>query len=148
RRDLAISLKKMGDVQRWLGQTEAALDSYRRSLEIAQRVADADKGNAQAQRDLAVSITKAGHAQLRMADTRTFLGWYLECEFVDNFVQRRLRVEEALASHHRSLEINEKLRFGELKAALDSHRRSLEISEKLADADEGNAQVQRDLLVG
>jgi tetratricopeptide (TPR) repeat protein len=151
-RDLAISLKKMGDVQRWLRQTEAALASYRRSLDIAQRLADADQGNAHAQRDLAISLNKVGDAQLRLADTKELLKSYRAFENVDEVqlwlrdAQFRLADTKALLESYRAFEVDDVPR--EQKAARDSYRRSLEISQKLADADQGNAQAQRDLLVG
>jgi tetratricopeptide (TPR) repeat protein len=100
-RDLSISLEKLGDVQLRLGDTKAALDYYRRDLDICQKLAD-DKGNAEAQRDLSVSFNKLGDVQLQLGDT---------------------------------------------KAALDSYRRSLDIRQKLADDDPRDARAQYDLFV-
>jgi hypothetical protein len=56
RRDLSVSFSKVGDVQGARGNLAPALDSYRASLAIAERLARADPGNAGWQRDLWVSL--------------------------------------------------------------------------------------------
>jgi phage tail protein X len=48
----------MGDVQRALGEGEAARASYERSLAIRERLAAAEPGRAEYQRDLSVSFDK------------------------------------------------------------------------------------------
>jgi len=60
-----VSHNKIGDVQRAQGDLAAALASYRASLAIAERLAAADPGNAQWQRDLALS-----HGRVAMALAR------------------------------------------------------------------------------
>ncbi len=53
--DLAVSWSKLGDLRVAQGDLAGALEAYGQDLEIAQRLAAADPGNAGWQRDLAVS---------------------------------------------------------------------------------------------
>jgi hypothetical protein len=55
-----VSQEKIGDVQQAQGDLAAALTSYRASLAIRGRLAQADPGNAGWQRDLSVSQEKIG----------------------------------------------------------------------------------------
>ena len=54
-RDLSVSLNKIGSAQFAKGDREEALQSYRDSLAIRERLARSDPGNAGRQRDLAWS---------------------------------------------------------------------------------------------
>ena len=53
-----MSHDRIGDVLRAQGNLTAALDAYNASLAIAERLAEADPGNAGWQRDLSVSHNK------------------------------------------------------------------------------------------
>jgi len=57
-RDRAVASDEIGDVLRSQGNLSDALASYRASMDIAQRLAQADPGNAGWQRDLSVSQDK------------------------------------------------------------------------------------------
>lgn len=57
-RDLSVAFGTIGDVQSAQGDLDGALQSYRASLNIAERLAKADPGNAGWQRDLIVSYVK------------------------------------------------------------------------------------------
>jgi hypothetical protein len=46
-RDLSVSYKKIGDVQKAQGDLAAALKSFQDSLAIAERLAQSDPGNAE-----------------------------------------------------------------------------------------------------
>jgi Flp pilus assembly protein TadD len=50
----------MGDVERVLGNRQAAHKEYEEAHELARRLAEADRQNAKAQRDLSVSLNKLG----------------------------------------------------------------------------------------
>jgi hypothetical protein len=53
-RDLSVAYNKIGDVQRALGQGQAARKAYERSLTIAEQLAADEPHRAQSQRDLSV----------------------------------------------------------------------------------------------
>ena len=57
-RDLSASYSKIGDVQSAQGDLPAALSSYKEDLQIAQKLAARDPGNAQWQTDLVISFWK------------------------------------------------------------------------------------------
>jgi hypothetical protein len=57
-RDLSVSHIKVGDVLVAQGNLPGALEAFRRSLAMAERLAAADPGNMEWQRDLAVSHYK------------------------------------------------------------------------------------------
>jgi tetratricopeptide (TPR) repeat protein len=59
-----------------LGDSKAALDSYRQGLEISERLAKADPQNAQAQRDRSISYDNLGDVQLRLGDSKAALDSY------------------------------------------------------------------------
>src|SRR5204863_283218 len=70
-RDLSVSLNKLGDF--YLRRGEAgdagrALEAYQGALEIAQRLRAANPNDAQAARDLSVSLNKLGDFYLRRGE--------------------------------------------------------------------------------
>ena len=72
---MLVSLSKLGEAQLQGGDTKAALDSWRRSLDIAQKLAN-DKSNAEAQRDLLVSFYKLGIVEEDSYRYEEAVGWY------------------------------------------------------------------------
>ena len=65
-----MSYDKVGDVLVAQGNLPEALKSYRDSLAIADRLAKADPGNADWQRDLSVSYRKSATCWWRRATCR------------------------------------------------------------------------------
>ena len=63
-----MSYDRVGDVLVAQGNLTAALQAYRDGLAIAERLAQADPGNAKWQRDLAVSHAKLGLSLRRSGD--------------------------------------------------------------------------------
>jgi hypothetical protein len=57
-RDLSVSYKKIGDVQRAQGDLTPALSSFKQGLEIAQKLAARDPANAQWKTELVISLWK------------------------------------------------------------------------------------------
>src|SRR5262249_36631354 len=135
--DLSVSFIKLGDVRRQLGRTDAALDSYRRSLDIAQRVADADKGNAQAQRDLGRRLVRVGDGE-RETDVELLM-------YQMNAARDSNRLESMEIYYQGGPgdkgDAQGQRWLGQTDAALASYRRSLDIAQRVADADKGNAQA-------
>jgi hypothetical protein len=58
----------MGDLAVAAGDSASAQTHYQACLEISQRLADADPGNAGAQRDLSVSHSRMGDLAARARD--------------------------------------------------------------------------------
>ena len=85
-REQSAMLSQRGNVAQAAGQLDAALASYRKSLEIAQRLAQQDPGNAQWQRDLSFSHNNIGGIQ-----------------------EAKGEADAALASYQKSLEIRQRL---------------------------------------
>ena len=67
-RDQSVALIELGDVQAKQGDLAGARASYRKALEIAERLAAGDAGNTDWQRDLSVSYEKVGDVQAKQGD--------------------------------------------------------------------------------
>ena len=65
-----MSYNKIGDVLVDQGDLPEALESFREGLEIADRLAKADPGNAGWQRDLAISNERVGDISLEQGNER------------------------------------------------------------------------------
>jgi tetratricopeptide (TPR) repeat protein len=87
-RDASVAGNEIGDVLRAQGDLGKALDSYRASLDIRERLAAADASNAALQRDLSVSYEKVGDVLERMDDVGGAVEAY----------ERSLPIAEALAA--------------------------------------------------
>src|SRR5215831_6909805 len=67
-RDRSVALDAIGGVQRAQGDLSAALTSYRASLAIFERLAQADPGNADWQRDLSIAHERIGNVRVDQGD--------------------------------------------------------------------------------
>lgn len=67
-RELSVAYQRLGDASLAAGKPQDALAQYRSYLEIADRLAKADRNNEQAQRDLAVAYQRLGDASLQVKD--------------------------------------------------------------------------------
>ncbi len=68
RRDLSVSLEKLGNVAMSSGDLAGAARAYGESLEIARALSAADPDNAEARRDLSVSLQKLGNVAVSSGD--------------------------------------------------------------------------------
>ena len=75
-RDLSVSQEKIGDVLRAQGNLSAALDAFKASLAIRERLATSDPGNAGWQRDLSVSNYKIGQLLLKSDRAKEALPYF------------------------------------------------------------------------
>jgi serine/threonine protein kinase/predicted negative regulator of RcsB-dependent stress response len=148
-RNLAMIHEKIGAVLAATGATAAAMESYRTSLAIRQKLADADP-SAGARRDLAHSLDSIGDALVASGDTQGAL---------DN-KRKALAIAQHLADAdpgnidaQRSLMVSHSgiadllAARGDTKGALESFRKVLVVAQKLADADPDDAGLQRALSV-
>jgi tetratricopeptide (TPR) repeat protein len=77
-RDLSVAYDEVGNVLVAQGDLTAALQAYRDSLAIFERLAKADPGNAGWQRDLSVSYNKVGDVLVEQGDLTAALQAYRE----------------------------------------------------------------------
>ena len=71
--------RKIGDVLREQGNLGEALESYRASMAIRERLAEADLQNAGWQYDLALSLARIGLVAAQKGDDDKALSAYREC---------------------------------------------------------------------
>src|SRR5271166_3233362 len=139
-----------GDIRKQRGDLPGALKSYRDALAIAERLAKAEPGNANWQRDLSVSYNRIGDVQQAQGDLATALSSYQAALAI---MERLTEADPGNALWQRDLSVSHskigdvQQAQGDLAAALSSYQASLAIAERLAKADPGNAGWQRDLAV-
>jgi tetratricopeptide (TPR) repeat protein len=68
KRDLAMSLYRLGDAKLSSGDGPGALAAYQESLDIARKLAAADPGSAEAQRGVSLTLNRLGDVKLRAGD--------------------------------------------------------------------------------
>ena len=150
KRDLSVTCDRIGDMHVENGRLDAALESYRQSLEIAEALAKRDPQNPVWQHDLSVSHDRIGDILDKKGDRE---------EALESF-RKGLAIAKALTlrdgdnvqwqwdlsvSHDRIGDIL--IAEGKLEEALQSYRRGMAIAEALAKRDPGHAGWQRDLAV-
>jgi hypothetical protein len=77
-RSRSVMLSEFGDMYVAQGNLGAALDSYRASFAIRERLAKADPGNADWQRDRALSLGRIATVEGRLGERRRALGAFEE----------------------------------------------------------------------
>src|SRR5271166_3693852 len=124
-------------------------EGYQASLDIFERLAKADPGNAGWQRDLSVPHDRIGEVQQAQGDLAAALTSFQASLAI---AERLAKADPGNAGWQRDLSVpHNKIgevqqAQGDLAAALASYQASLAIRERLAKADPGNAGWQRDLL--
>jgi tetratricopeptide (TPR) repeat protein len=149
-RDLSVSHDRIGNVELRLGNVDAALAAYRKSLAIAEALGLHDPANTEWQRDLSVSHNRIGDVELLLGNGDAALAAY----------RKSLAIREALSlrdpantewqrdlsiSHNRIGDVE--LLLGNGDAALAAYRRSHANFETLGLRDPANNEWQRDLSV-
>ncbi len=141
---------KVGNVLVAEGKLSDARTAYQDSHEIAKRLSEADRSNADRQRDLAVSYDKLGNvlvAEGKLSDARKAYEDALEID------KRLAEADRSNAARQRDLSVSyERLgdvfvAEGKLSDARKAYEVALEIRKRLAEADRSNADRQRDLAV-
>ena len=149
-RDLSIAYREVGDVLVEQGNLTEALQAYRDSLAIAERLAKADPGNAGWQRDLAVTYNKVGDVLVAQGNLTEALQTYRDSLTI---AEHLAKADPGNADYQRDLSVSYDrvgdvlVAQGNLTKALQAYRDSLAIRERLAKADPSNAGWQRDLAV-
>jgi tetratricopeptide (TPR) repeat protein len=149
-RDLSVGHNKIGDVELRLGNGDAALASYRKSLAIHETLALRYPANTERQRDLSVSHDRIGDVELRLGNGDAALAAYRTSLAIREGLALR---DPANTEWQRDLSISHnkigdvERRLGNLDAALAAYRNDLAIAEALGLRDPANAEWQRDLSV-
>jgi serine/threonine-protein kinase len=131
------------------GLTEAR-KQYEQAHDLARKLAEADPRSAQAQRDLAVSLSRLGDVQFRQGDSKGALASYQESLGIR---RRQAQADRLSAQAQRDLALSlerladVQLKQGDRKGALALYQEALEVCRPLAEADPRSAQAQRDLAV-
>jgi tetratricopeptide (TPR) repeat protein len=140
-RGLSFTYDDVGDMLEAQGKLTDALQAYRGSLVIRERLAKADPGSAGLQRDLLVSHNKIGDLLV----ARGHLTEALEAYRDSLTVAEHLWQHDVYAALSRMA--NVEISQGDLRSALANLHRGQEIMERLVKVDPGNPDWQRDLSV-
>ena len=139
-----------GDILLTAGNTATALELFRISINFVARLAAADPGNAEWQRDLSVSHERVGDVLRAQGELPRALDAYRAAM---DITARLAAADPGNAQWQRDLSfIHERIGIvlraqGDLPGALAAYRAGLLIDERLAREAPDNAQVQRDLFV-
>jgi tetratricopeptide (TPR) repeat protein len=140
----------VGDGQVARGDLAGALQSYRDSLRIADRLAQSDPGNTEWQRGLSLSYDRIGEVQAAQGDLAAALKSYRDSLAISDRLAKSdpgntQRQNDLSVSHNKVGDVQ--VTQGDLAGALKSYRADLAIAAHLAKSDPGNAGWQRDLSV-
>jgi tetratricopeptide (TPR) repeat protein/predicted esterase len=149
-RERAVSLTIVGDVLRAQGDLAGALNAFKASRHITERLADASRSDDARQRDLSISLNRIGEVQREQGD----LAGALETFQASRAIREHL-VEAAPSNDDRQRDLGVILtkvgavlrEQGDLDGALDAFQASRVINKRLADADGADATKERDLSV-
>ena len=140
----------LGDIAQARGALPEALKAYRSSQGMAERLAQADPGNAGWQYDLGISNERLGDVLVAQGNLTEALTAYRARHAI---AERLAQADPGNAGWQRDLSVSHDnlgdvlVAQGNLTEALTAYRASLAIRERLAQADPGNAGWQRDLAV-
>jgi tetratricopeptide (TPR) repeat protein len=149
-RERSFLLDRQGFVLSTQGDLAGALASYRGSLEVMQRLADADPSNLDRQRDLSVSQAKMGDVLSARGDLAGALAAYRQALAM---MQRLAAVDPSHVGWQWDLSVSrrnmgEALRdAGDPTGALEAYREALAVMQRLATAEPTNVGWQRDVGV-
>ena len=152
-RDVWFSLMSIGDVE--LGYSGngkmqlAAYADYGESLVIAQKLAEQDPHNAQAQRDVSASLERIGDVRLRLNQGEGAILIYQESlDIRRKLVAQDPNNTQAMGDVFIILTkiASNKLKLYHQEAALSLFKEAVAIAERLAAQDPTNAQAKSDLV--
>ncbi len=150
KRELSISLDRLGNVKLQERDLAGALAVYQESLDIRRTLVTQDPNNAESQRDLAVSFGKIGVVKEYATDLTGALAAY----------QAALEISRKLAAQQPgndeaqldlALDLSNigdvKVRLSQQEGALAAYQECLDIVRKVAERSPSNADAQRDLAL-
>jgi tetratricopeptide (TPR) repeat protein len=149
-REQAVSLDQQGDIRKAQGNLPGALESFRASVAIKEKLAQKEPENVGWQRDLTIGENKVGDALLAKGDLPGALGSYRASLAI---MKKLGQKDPDNAGWQRDLAAGENnvggaLKIqGDLPGALESFRASLTIMEKLTQKDPENTDWQSQLAI-
>ncbi len=152
-RELATAYQKVGDVQgnpydSNLGDTAGAIESYRKSLAIREKLAGDNPSNVEDRRNLASVYDRLGDVVWGKGDTETALEVYFKAVAIGEQLQAAgqldLQSSQLLWNSYKDYAYA-LAQSGDLTSALESFTKGRDIVEKLAAENPGDMQVQRNL---
>ena len=147
--DLVNLRYRIGDALRAQGDLSSALDSYRGSLAISERIVAWHPYDA-SQSHLVVANERIGDVLVDQGKLAAALESFRAALAIN---EQLAKADSGNARWQRGLSVSHNkigdvlLSEGDMASALESYRTSLLISERLTKADPGNAEWQRDLSV-
>ena len=138
----------IGDMSVTRGDLSGALTVYREARETIERLARADPGNADRQRDLSASYNRVGRVRLAQGKLDAALAAFRDGLEIG---ERLVKADPGNAQWQRDLSASHSyvgdvlLAQGDLAAALAAFRDGLEIRDRLVKTDPGNVGWQHDL---
>ena len=147
-RDQAVILNRIGDIARISGNLQGALNAYRLSLDITERLVNLIPNETVLRFDMAVCHNKIGHAQWLANDLAGALASFdVALQIDEGLLAKEPDSVEYL--RHTTVNLNwigdVKRATGKPDQALEYYRRSHMISEKLMARDPGNTLYRNDL---
>jgi|GEM_PF-3187077 len=149
-RDWSVSLIKVGDVQRALGDVAGARGRYEESLKVSERLVALTGESPEALRDWSVSLEKVGDVQRALGDVAGAQGRYEESLKVsERLVALTGESPEALRDWSVSLnKVGDVQRaLGDVAGARGRYEESLKVRERLVALTGESPEALRDLLV-
>jgi eukaryotic-like serine/threonine-protein kinase len=155
-RELAAGYQKIGDVQGLdvrsnMGETAAALESYRKAVEILSALVNSNPGDASIRRELAAAYNNYGSIQLQVGNVQKSLEASQKClQIIQELAQnasptdRQVQLDLALSYNRLS---DSQVVSGDFDGGADSARQSLAMFEKLSAADPSNRRYRRGIAL-
>lgn len=151
RRDLSVTLDRIGDIFLAQGSSEDALDSYRQALALAEDLAASGDGNPAFRHDLSVSYERIGDlldkkGDLAGAHRHFSKSLQIAQALAQSDPQNRIWAWDLSASYERLADVLHSQ--GKPEQALATYRRGLAIAERMVSTGSvAEAGYQRDLAV-
>jgi tetratricopeptide (TPR) repeat protein len=149
-RDLSVSYIKIGDMHKLKGEPDNALQAYKNSVTISEKLLDAAPTQPERLRDLPMGYERIGDFYLEQKNTREALVWYERSFGITERLQALLP-EDVGVQRELSVSYNKMgnlyATLGDLKPAIDIYLKALPISEKLLERNPNNIGLLRDLSV-
>lgn len=149
-RSVAATHTMLGKLFIEQGRLNAALDEYKKSLNIARALSARNPTNSLWRDDVAVALTAIGDARFLVGDTKGALAAYEE----GLAIKRKLSAREPdNAQRRRGVMLSLRrighihLKAGNAESALEAYEEALEIIRKLTSDDPNNKQWRRDLAL-
>ncbi|XBQ17673.1 MAG: tetratricopeptide repeat protein [Oceanicaulis sp.] len=149
-RSLTVSLNRMGETHRLLGDLPAALSAFREAHEIRVTLRELEPESIEALRDIGVSYDRIGDILVEQGDTAAALEARLASLAIS---EQLIEIDPESALHLRGASVDlhkvgHILRGrNDLDGAMAHYQRAFEIRSGLAEKNPGSGRAQRDLTV-